>query len=60
MNDGDRADWVKNDEALYNWWKSERVPIRQFVRDHRHELTEYIEGRMNPSRPTGYHVGRIY
>jgi hypothetical protein len=21
-NDSERADWVQNDEGLYNWWKS--------------------------------------
>lgn len=25
LNDGDRQDWIRNDEGLYNWAKSEGV-----------------------------------
>lgn len=56
MNDTERAEWVENDEPLYRWWKGERISLRKFVQQHRNELTEYINGKMNPRQPTGYHV----
>lgn len=27
LNDEDRADWINNDEGLYNWARREGVPI---------------------------------
>ena len=26
-NDSERADWISNDERLYNWARSEGVPV---------------------------------
>lgn len=43
MNDSDRAEWINNDEGLYRWWKSERKPLRVFIRENRDELTRLIE-----------------
>lgn len=40
------AEWVNNDEGLYNWWKSERVGIRTFIRENRDLLTEIINARL--------------
>ena len=27
LNDSDRADWIANDEGLYNWARSEGVKV---------------------------------
>ena len=27
LNDGDREQWIQNDEGLYNWARDEGVPI---------------------------------
>lgn len=27
LNDSDRADWIANDEGLYNWARSNRVHV---------------------------------
>ena len=42
INDSDRAEWVNNDEGLYNWWKSTKKGITTFVRENRKELDEFI------------------
>lgn len=42
MNDHERELWVLNDEGLYRWWKSTRMPIRKFIRENRQELTDCI------------------
>jgi hypothetical protein len=42
MNDTDREDWVRNDEALYRWWRSTEQGIISFVRENRAMLTKYI------------------
>lgn len=35
--------WIMNDEGLYNWWKSSRLSIRNFIRENRSELISMIE-----------------
>lgn len=47
LNDDERRLWVLNDEGLYNWWKSERGPIRLFICKHRAELDELILKQIN-------------
>jgi hypothetical protein len=42
MNDRDRRVWVLNDEGLYLWWQASRQSLTAFIRDHRQDLTEYI------------------
>ena len=42
MNDKERGLWVNNDEGLYTWWLRERMPMRNFIKIHRDELTKYI------------------
>jgi hypothetical protein len=49
LNDQDRAQWIDNDESLYNWWRTSR-PRRSkaaFIREHRAELTEIILRAIN-------------
>jgi len=46
MNDGDREEWVNNDEGLYSWWRSSGKGITVFVRQNRAELTALINGRL--------------
>lgn len=43
LNDREREMWVQNDEGLYNWWRSTRLPMREFVRQNRVELDEAIQ-----------------
>jgi hypothetical protein len=43
MNDSDRAEWIDNDEGLYDWWRFSRQSKRNFIRANREELTRYIE-----------------
>lgn len=42
MNDSEREQWVNNDEGLYSWWKSSRLPMRTFIRENRKTLTASI------------------
>lgn len=46
MNDRERELWVLNDEGLYNWWKSTRMTMRNFIRENREELTAAINKAM--------------
>lgn len=47
MNDIDREDWVRNDEALYRWWKDANQGLISFVRENRAMLTKYIDKVLN-------------
>lgn len=38
MNDRERRLWVLNDEGLYNWHRSSRKPLNQFIRKNREEI----------------------
>lgn len=43
MNDADRAQWIDNDESLYDWWRSSRQSQRVFIRENRDEITAAIQ-----------------
>jgi hypothetical protein len=43
MNDNDRAQWIDNDEGLYDWWRASGQSKRQFIRENRAELTRCIQ-----------------
>lgn len=43
MNDTDRAQWIDNDEGLYDWWKSSRQSKRGFIRENRADITQAID-----------------
>lgn len=47
LNDDDRAQWIDNDEGLYNWWRSSRMSKRAFIKENRKELTELIMNELN-------------
>ncbi len=47
MDDNERRMWVENDEDLYNWFKSERMGLYQFVINNRAELTQIINNKLN-------------
>lgn len=54
MNDKDRAQWIDNDEGLYNWWKSSRMPKAKFIKENRDELTRVIESVRTGKKPAHY------
>ena len=47
LNDDDREQWINNDEGLYNWQRSSRLSMRNFIRQNRTELDAHILGRLN-------------
>lgn len=44
MNDGERRQWIDNDEGLYDWWRSSRQSMTKFIRENRAE----IDAAINP------------
>lgn len=56
MNNGEREQWIMNDEGLYNWWKSSRVSLHLFIRENREELDRVIAAALHrgPSRNPGH------
>jgi hypothetical protein len=51
MNDGERDQWVQNDEGLYRWWLSSGQGISSFIRANRAEIDRYIAAALAPRRP---------
>jgi hypothetical protein len=47
LNDDDRAQWIDNDEGLYNWWRRSRQSKRAFIKENRKELTDLIMAVLN-------------
>ncbi len=54
MNDYDRAQWVDNDEGLYNWWHRSGQPKSVFIREHRVAIDKVIDNVTNSRRPAHY------
>lgn len=54
MNNTEREQWVNNDEGLYNWWKSTRLPLRQFIRENRDEIDAAIRNVTEGRKPAHY------
>jgi len=42
LNDKDRAQWIDNDEGLYNWWRRSGQSKTKFIQENREELTTLI------------------
>jgi hypothetical protein len=42
LNNSERENWVNNDEGLYNWFKSSRLSMREFIKQNKSELDECI------------------
>lgn len=54
LNDTDRAQWIDNDEGLYNWWRSVRISKRKFIRLNRAEIDAVIRNVRDGSKPAHY------
>ena len=52
VTNADIDQWIDNDEGLYNWWRSSRLGKREFIRDNREQLIQYIQGQLHKS-PAG-------
>jgi hypothetical protein len=59
MNDTERAQWIDNDEGLYNWyrgWRREqhrsRKAQRIFIKEHRAEIDAAINRVLTPKPKT--------
>lgn len=43
MNNEDRRQWILNDEGLYNWLISSKLPLAKFIKENREEIDKVIE-----------------
>jgi hypothetical protein len=51
MNDAERAQWIDNDEGLYDWWRASRQSKRAFIRANRAEIDQAIEPVIEGDKP---------
>jgi hypothetical protein len=51
LNDTDRAQWIDNDEGLYDWWRGSRQSKRAFIRANRAEIDAAILPVLNNEKP---------
>jgi len=54
MNDSNRAEWVDNDEGLYNLWRSSRQSKNVFIRGNRVLIDSVIENVSESKKPAHY------
>ena len=54
LNDKDREQWIMNDEGLYNWFRSSRLSMRNFIRQNREKLDECINRVTSGEKPPHY------
>ena len=43
MNNNERELWLLNDEFLYNFWKSTRLSKREFLKQYKENIDQYIK-----------------
>ena len=43
MNNRERELWIMNDEGLYNWFKSSRLSLHNFIKEFRNQIDGIIE-----------------
>ena len=55
MNDVDRAQWVDNDEGLYDRWKASGKTKRDWIRENRIMLDQVI-GHVTSGRKPAHHL----
>lgn len=51
MNNADRSQWIDNDEGLYLWWKSSRLPKRKFISENKEEIDKVINNVVSSHKP---------
>ena len=71
MNNKERELWVMNDEPLYLWWQSTKLPMTKFLKEKRQSIDRYIKaltdrrrygisesptGRLEKTKPAFQHV----
>jgi hypothetical protein len=54
VNDTDRAQWIDNDEGLYDWWRGSGQSKRAFIRENRAEITRCITAVLDGDKPAHY------
>jgi hypothetical protein len=54
LNDRDRAQWIDNDEGLYNWWRSSRLSKRNFIKENKAEIDRGILNALEGRKPAHY------
>lgn len=54
MSSSDIAQWIDNDEGLYDWWRSSGLSKWKFIRANRKELVEAIRNVTSGNRPAHY------
>ena len=54
LNDDDRAQWIDNDEGLYDMWRRSGLSKREFIRRNRATLTEAITNVLDNKKPAHY------
>lgn len=53
-NDEERRQWVDNDEGLYDWYRSSRLPMREFIKLNRKGIDEVIARVTGGQKPAHY------
>lgn len=54
MNDEERAEWVDNDEGLYDLWRTSRLGKRAFVRANRALIDSVAGAVASGTKPQHY------
>ena len=56
MNNNEREQWISNDEGLYRWKRSSRMPMREFIKENRTEIDRIIDNVIGGRKPAHYLV----
>jgi hypothetical protein len=54
INNEERRLWIENDEGLYNWKRSSKLSMREFIRQNRVAIDEVIFSVTTGKQPAHY------
>lgn len=62
LNDEERRQWVSNDEGLWLWFRSTRLPMTRFIRENRTEIDDAIRPILEGTKPAHHlaYPARVY
>lgn len=54
MCNNERQNWINNDEGLYNWYKSSRLSMTEFIKQNREQIDECINNVLGHKKQAHY------
>jgi len=54
LTNAEREQWINNDEGLYDWKRSSRLSMREFIKQNKEEIDQCINNVLGNKQPAHY------